>query len=79
MMALTPSEHLSENEMAAAAVADQVRLFNPQQRFRVVWPAEPVVARACIDQLLRSEGLSASLVNDIAAALALAEAKLERA
>jgi uncharacterized protein (DUF305 family) len=54
---LAPSAFLSENEIAAAALADQGRLFNPQQQFPVTWPAEPVVARAYVDQLRR--GLAA--------------------
>jgi len=54
VFALTPSEHLSANEIAAAALADQGRVFNPQQQFPVKWPAEPVVARAYVDQLERS-------------------------
>ncbi|MFW6087680.1 MAG: DUF305 domain-containing protein, partial [Myxococcota bacterium] len=44
MLALVPSEHLSANEIAAAAAADQGGVFNPQQQFPVRWPAEPVVA-----------------------------------
>ena len=55
---LTPSEHLSENEVAAAELADQGELFNPQQQFAVTWPAVPVVARAYIDQLNRSDALT---------------------
>jgi len=58
VMALTPSEHLTENEIAAAALADQGELFNPQQQFAVTWPAVPVVARAYIDQLNRSDVIS---------------------
>jgi hypothetical protein len=69
VLALTPSEHLSEHEIAAATVADQGGVFNPQQQFRVDWPAAPVVARAYLDQLERSEELSESLVVDLAAAL----------
>ncbi len=69
VLELVPSEHLSENEIAAAAVADQGGLFNPQQQFRVSWPAEPVVARAYLDQLERGEALSKSQVNDLDSAL----------
>ncbi|MBN1239688.1 MAG: DUF305 domain-containing protein, partial [Gammaproteobacteria bacterium] len=57
VFSLAPSDFLSENEIAAAAVADQGRILNPQQQFRVTWPAEPVVARAYVDQLQRSGGL----------------------
>ncbi len=47
---LTPSEHLSENEIAAAALADPGPAFNPQQQFPVTWPEDPVVERARQDQ-----------------------------
>jgi hypothetical protein len=68
VFALTPSEHLSANEIAAAALASQGGRFNPQQQFPVTWPAEPVVARAYIDQLRRgsSSGASAGGVPDAA-------------
>jgi len=61
VLALTPSEHLTENEIAAAALADQGGVFNPQQQFPVTWPAEPVVARAYLDQLRRGEVLPEAL------------------
>jgi hypothetical protein len=55
---LTPSQYLTRNEIDAAV---QVRTeeFNAQQQPRVVWPATPVVARAYLDQLTRSKGISA--------------------
>jgi hypothetical protein len=77
VFALVPSEQLSENEVAAAAVADQGELFNPQQQFRVTWPAEPVVARAYIDQLVRTKALSESSVGDLDTALNLADTQLK--
>ena len=77
VLALLPSEYLSENEIAAAALADQGGVFNPQQQFRVRWPAEPVVARAYLDQLERGEALSESLAADLAAALDRSAARLE--
>jgi uncharacterized protein (DUF305 family) len=67
---LSPSEFLSENELAAAGRADQGRVFNPQQQFRVTWPAETVVARAYIDQLQRSDAISAADGEKLAALLA---------
>jgi uncharacterized protein (DUF305 family) len=69
VLALVPSEYLSDNEIAAAAIADQGGVFNPQQQFPVTWPAEPVVARAYVDQLQREDALQASLVTDVATAL----------
>ena len=50
---LLPSEYLTANEIAAARLANQGDVFNPQQQFRVSWPAEPVVALAYADQLER--------------------------
>jgi hypothetical protein len=69
VLKLVPSEYLSANEIAAATLADQGSLFNPQQQFRVGWPAEPVVAWAYLDQLERGASLSESLVAELAGAL----------
>ncbi|WOJ95320.1 DUF305 domain-containing protein [Congregibacter brevis] len=69
---LVASDYLSENEIAAAKLADQGGLFNPQQQFRVSWPAEPTVALAYLDQLDRAKALS----NDMQATL---RGALERA
>ena len=58
VLELLPSEHLTENEIAAAAsVASPA--FNAQQQRRIEWPARPVVARAYLDQLARSDALGA--------------------
>ncbi len=78
MLALTPSEYLTENEIAAAALADQGATFNPQDQYPVTWPAEPVVARAYMDQLARSEALDASLAADLKSALDSADAALAK-
>ncbi|WP_262693121.1 DUF305 domain-containing protein [Kordiimonas aquimaris] len=78
VMALLPSEYLTENEIAAASIADQGTVFNPQQQFRVSWPADPVVARAYIDQLQRSNALSASTVSNLTTALDRSQASLEQ-
>jgi len=50
---LVPSEHLSEAEIAAAELvrAEQV---NPQHQDRFEWPAAVPVARAYLDQMVRS-------------------------
>jgi hypothetical protein len=73
VLALLPSEYLSENEIAAALLADQGERFNPQQQFAVTWPADPVVARAYMDQLERDDALSDSMAAELAAALGQAE------
>jgi hypothetical protein len=78
VLALLPSEHLSANEIAAATVADQGAVFNPQQQFRVDWPDEPVVARAYVDQLERGKAVTATLVADVRAALDRVELQLEK-
>ena len=65
VLALAPSEHLSANEIAAAALADQGAVFNPQQQVRVSWPAEPVVALAYLDQLERQSALDEATLAEI--------------
>jgi uncharacterized protein (DUF305 family) len=78
VLSLVPSEHLTENEIEAAKLAQYPQdRFNPQQQFRVTWPAEPVVARAYVDQLERAASLPASTVSELRAALDRADAKLE--
>ena len=69
VLSLAPSEYLSENEIAAATLADQGNVFNPQQQLSYDWPAEPVVARAYLDQLERGDALSVSVAADLDAAL----------
>jgi len=76
VLALLPSEFLTENEVAAAELADQGERFNPQQQFSVTWSAVPVVARAYVDQLASSKALSESTVKDLNAALDLAESRM---
>jgi len=76
IFALVPSEYLTENEIAAAELADQGELFNPQQQFPVTWPAVPVVARAYIDQLERSSAISDASMADLTAALDSADTAL---
>jgi len=76
VLALVPGEHLSASEIAAAAIADQGGVFNPQQQFPVTWPAEPVVARAYADQLERGGALPASFRAELDAALDSTSARL---
>ena len=77
VFALEPSEFLSANEIAAAALADQGKTFNPQQQFPVSWPAEPVVAKAYMDQLQRTDGMSADAAAGLTSALDRADALLK--
>ncbi|MEM8767591.1 MAG: DUF305 domain-containing protein [Pseudomonadota bacterium] len=76
VLALTPSEFLSEAEIAAAALADQGRVFNPQQQLPVTWPADPMVAFAFLDQLERSSGLDADTMTEVRTLLDEAGTKL---
>jgi hypothetical protein len=70
---LTPSEHLSRNEIDAALLvkADE---FNAQQQPRITWPATPVVARAYLDQLARTNGIRPAHAATARAALAKVDA-----
>lgn len=77
VFSLLPSEYLSENEIAAAELADQGKAFNPQQQFPVSWPAAPVVALAYIDQLQRSGALMPSTISILTEILDSASEKLE--
>lgn len=69
---LTPSEHLSANEIAAAGL---VRLdeFNPQVQRRITWPPRTVVALAYLDQLGRTNGIAPSRAAAVRAALGRAD------
>ncbi len=77
VLKLVPSEYLSADEIAAAALADQERLFNPQQQFRVRWPAEPVVANAYLEQLERGGSLPTPVVADLKMALDRSDSRLK--
>ncbi len=61
---LTPGEHLSENELAAAELV-RFGEFNPQEQPAKRWPPAFVVARAYLDQLERGETLAASRIAEI--------------
>jgi hypothetical protein len=57
VLALTPSAQLTQNEIAAAALANYGGRFNPQQQFAVTWSDHPVIALAYLDQLERAKAL----------------------
>jgi uncharacterized protein (DUF305 family) len=69
VLTLTPSEHLTANEIAAAQMADEGGTVNPQQQFPVKWPAHPVVAKAYLDQLARDNAMPAETMARMTAAL----------
>lgn len=77
VLSLTPSDYLSANEIAAASFIDPDAIVNAQRQQRHTWPAEPVVARAYLDQLRRGEILSAAQDAEVTAALDRATAALE--
>jgi uncharacterized protein (DUF305 family) len=77
VLALEPSEHLTANEIAAAAMAEVGQTVNPQQQFPARWPAHPVVARAYLDQFARTGALGPEMSARITAALDLATPLIE--
>lgn len=72
VLALTPSDYLSANEIAAASLKEPGVIVNAQQQKRHVWPAEPVVARAYLDQLLRDNVIEAAQAEELTSTLDLA-------
>jgi uncharacterized protein (DUF305 family) len=72
VLRLTASEHMTQNEIDAAATIDS-DIVNAQYQRRLVWPAEPSVARAYVDQLERSGGLEAKQAAAMTKAIAAAE------
>ena len=78
VLALAPSAYLSENEIAAAALANNGGRFNPQQQFAVTWPDHPVIALAYLDQLERAKALPPEKVASLRQALTQAKADLDQ-
>jgi hypothetical protein len=72
VLELTPSEHLSQNEIDAAKLV-RVAEYNPQAQPQIVWPAAFPVVRSYLDQLVRNNGLPAPRTTAIAAAISNAE------
>jgi hypothetical protein len=65
---MTPSEHLSQNEIDAATLV-RFEEFNSQQQPRFNWPPTSVVARAYLDQLNRSKGIAPAQATAVKAAI----------
>ena len=57
VLKLTPSQYLSQHEIAAATLVHAAG-FNPQAQSRIRWPDTSLVARAYLDQLTRSNAVS---------------------
>lgn len=68
---LVPSQYISQNEIDAAKTV-KFPSENAQDQPKFVWPASFALSRAYVDQLERSQGLSAARItairNDLAAA-----------
>ncbi|MFK7863342.1 MAG: DUF305 domain-containing protein [Pseudohongiellaceae bacterium] len=77
VFALAPSDFITENEIAAASLRSAGNVVNAQQQARHVWPAEPVVARAYMDQLVRSEVIAQDQIMELTTALDRAEELLK--
>jgi hypothetical protein len=77
VLRLTPTEHLSESEIAAAQLV-RFDLLNVQEQPRYRWPAEPAVARAYIDQLERNNTLPATRLAELRQVLDGLEPTTER-
>ncbi|MEK7381538.1 MAG: hypothetical protein AAB075_11045 [Gemmatimonadota bacterium] len=69
---LTPSGWMSQNEIDAAKTV-HLDYLNAQGQPQYIWPASFALARAYLDQLERSGGLSASRIAAVRGALAGAE------
>ena len=69
---LTPSGFLSENEIAAAKTVT-LDYLNAQGQPKFDWPATTALARAYVDQLERSKGLSADRIASARQGLTTAE------
>ena len=57
VLKLLPSDDLTQNEIDAASLVAPYT-FNAQQQQRIDWPAHPVIARAYLDQLGRSDTIA---------------------
>jgi hypothetical protein len=69
---LSPTEHLTQNEIDAAKTV-RVAELNVQNQQRIEWPAQLVVARAYLDQLERSQALPADQIAAVRTAIQSAE------
>ena len=73
VLELLPSDYLTENELAAAASVAPAE-FNAQQQRGIDWSPRPVVARAYLDQLGRTDTLAGVRRAELSALLDRADA-----
>jgi hypothetical protein len=69
---LTPTQFLTQNEIDAAK-AIRVATLNVQNQEKIEWPRTLVVAKAYVDQLERSQALSADQITQLRTAIQNAE------
>ena len=69
---LAPSPMMTQNEIDAAKLV-RFDFFNTQNQPKLTWPTNVVVARAYLDQLVRSNGLAAGRISAIRKELSRAE------
>jgi hypothetical protein len=69
---LTPTQFLTQNEIDAAK-AVRVATLNVQNQEKIEWPRTLVVAKAYVDQLERSQALSADQITELRTAIQSAE------
>jgi hypothetical protein len=72
ILKLTPSDHLSQAEIDAATQIRHAE-FNPQMQPRIDHPANFITARAYVDQLARSNALTADRANSLRTAMQRAD------
>ncbi|MEM7078738.1 MAG: DUF305 domain-containing protein [Pseudomonadota bacterium] len=75
---LQPSEHLSAAEIAAAGLANDDDVFNPQQQMRIEWPAQPIIAEAYLDQLARDKTIDQEALTSVRTLVTRAAERLTR-
>ncbi len=82
VLKLTPSDHLTANEIEAANDAfpaiGSKRLFNPQQQIPMTWPGNPDVALAYIDQLIRDNAIEEKTAENLIDKLGQAKITMEK-
>jgi hypothetical protein len=69
---LTPTQHLTQNEIDAAK-AVRVAELNVQNQQKIEWPRQLVVAKAYVDQLERSQALPSGQITALRQAIQRAE------
>ena len=74
ILELTPSEFISQNEIDAAKTI-HFDYLNTQGQPHLVWPPSFALARAYVDQLERSKGLSPTRIGAVRVALKSAESE----